>query len=540
MKNIFKYFKKYPFLTIITFLVCLIMVVEEIVVFYLTSLLIRIATTTSSSDLSQLFLILWIDIGVFVFGIFSFYIAKFSKNKLLTQINADLMFDLIDETTNQNIREFNTKQKSFYLANIRNVDEIAFGETIDVVFDLFTKFFGILGGTILIFILNPIIATIIIGLILILNLLPFLIFSKISSSKYQKNYLILQQSSENISHFFQKYQFFYFLGKNLFFFSKLISTTEKYNKKWLRGYRLLVFVELIQAMTQFLTFIIFAIVLELLLINYHDLVSISVSIFLVVNISIIINSNIRGLIVRLYSFIAHLKYFDFIKNLKPTTADNYLTKNLNIKKITLKNLSFKYDDQNEIFTNFNFVFEAGKKYAIVGPSGVGKSTLINLITKQINNYQGQILINDQELKSINQKTYYDNFTYLEAKEFVFQDSIYNNVSLWTDNKEQEVKNALKRAQFSNEYYFTNLNNKAIINDLSTGEKQRINFARHFFRNKNVLILDEALANLDKENVQGIIKEIFADQNLLLINVTHHLGSEAALYDQVIRINGKEN
>ncbi|WP_391591637.1 ABC transporter ATP-binding protein / permease protein [[Mycoplasma] cavipharyngis] len=540
MKNIFKYFKKYPFLTIITFLFYLIILFEQIVVFYLTSLLIRIATTISSNDLSQLFLILWINIAVFVFGIFSFYIAKFSKNKLLTQINADLMFDLIDDTTNQNIREFITKQKSFYLANIRNVDGIAFVKTIDAVFDLFAKFFGILGGTILIFILNPIIAAIIIGLILILNLLPFLIFSKISSSKYQKNYLILQQSSENINHFFQKYQFFYFLGKNLFFFSKLISTTEKYNKKWLRGYRLLVFVELIQAMTQFLTFIIFAIVLELLLINYHDLVSISVSIFLVVNISIIINSNIRGLIVRLYSFIAHLKYFDFIKNLKPTTTDNYLTKNLNIKKITLKNLSFKYDDQNEIFTNFNFVFEAGKKYAIVGPSGVGKSTLINLITKQINNYQGQILINDQELKSINQKTYYDNFTYLEAKEFVFQDSIYNNVSLWTDNKEQEVKNALKRAQFSNEYYFTNLNNKAIINDLSTGEKQRINFARHFFRNKNVLILDEALANLDKENVQGIIKEIFADQNLLLINVTHHLGSEAALYDQVIRINGKEN
>lgn len=187
-----------------------------------------------------------------------------------------------------------------------------------------------------------------------------------------------------------------------------------------------------------------------------------------------------------------------------------------------------------IFKDFNFKFEKGKKYAISGPSGAGKSTLISILLRQIplSDEQGTILLNGQNYQEIDFDTFKNTMTFLDSKEFVFNTSIYNNVSFWEQNQEQKVKDALEKASYPVEDIWLELNNWDA--NLSTGQKQRINIARHFYRNKKLLILDEALANLDKENASKIKQNLFNDKELTLIHISHHLDADDK-YDHIIKI-----
>ncbi|WP_416388969.1 ATP-binding cassette domain-containing protein [Mycoplasmoides fastidiosum] len=206
----------------------------------------------------------------------------------------------------------------------------------------------------------------------------------------------------------------------------------------------------------------------------------------------------------------------------PAKNINTISIESNYKFDSLKicNLNFSYKDNKPLFKNLNLSFEKGKKYALIGPSGSGKTTLLNLITKQLDNYQGEIILNGINVKDIEDSNYKTTFTFLDSEEFVFNDTVYNNISLWTPDQEPKVKKALDLASYSIEDLNLQLNNEN--SNISSGQKQRINFARFFFDNKNLLILDEALANLDKENVAKIEKNLFDNPELTLINVTHHL------------------
>lgn len=235
-------------------------------------------------------------------------------------------------------------------------------------------------------------------------------------------------------------------------------------------------------------------------------------------------------------FFSHLPYLKFSNKDKKIVNLNENISEINFKKIEIKNLTFGYEnEEKKIFDNFNFVFEIGKKYAIVGPSGSGKSTLIDILTKNIENYEGKILVDGKDLKSIDKTPYYNSFTFLDSTEFIFKDSIYNNVTLWETNNETSAYEALKKAQLSKKI-LDKFSQKDSFENLSTGEKQRINFAIHFYRNKNFLILDEALSNLDKNNVEALSKQLFSNKDLLLINVTHHLDENNNDYDEIIRMN----
>ncbi|UUD37417.1 ABC transporter ATP-binding protein [Mycoplasmoides fastidiosum] len=204
----------------------------------------------------------------------------------------------------------------------------------------------------------------------------------------------------------------------------------------------------------------------------------------------------------------------------PTTKIINSQSNYQFDHLEIRNLNFSYEDNKPLFKDLNLFFEKGKKYALIGPSGSGKSTLLNLITKQLENYQGEIILNGINVKNIDDSDYKETFIFLDSQEFVFNDTVYNNVSLWTPDQEPRAKKALDLASYSIEDLNLQLNNEN--SNISSGQKQRINFARFFFTRKNLLILDEALANLDKDNVANIEKNLFDNSELTLINVTHHL------------------
>lgn len=200
---------------------------------------------------------------------------------------------------------------------------------------------------------------------------------------------------------------------------------------------------------------------------------------------------------------------------------------IQINRIRFENLSFKYNE-DYVFKDFNFTFLKNKKYAIIGKSGSGKSTLIKILLKQINNYEGNIYINNKNLKEIHTNDLINSLTFLDTSENLFYDSIYNNITLWEENQFEKAINSLEKADLKD------LDINLTIDEnqnLSTGQKQKINFARFFYRNHNTLITDESFSNIDKDSVKRILSNL---KETLLINITHNI-VDSSLYDEVINI-----
>ncbi|WP_051521849.1 ABC transporter ATP-binding protein [Mycoplasma leonicaptivi] len=227
----------------------------------------------------------------------------------------------------------------------------------------------------------------------------------------------------------------------------------------------------------------------------------------------------------LQNIVTYKEYIKEFLNAKPLEISN--TK-LNIKRIKIKNLSFKYNEKY-ILNNFNFCFEAGKKYALKGASGSGKSTLIKILLKQIENYEGNIFVNDLNLKEINTQDLINSLTFLDNSENLFNDTVYNNITLWDMTSDENIKDILQKSDL------LDIKPELLINEensLSTGQKQKINIARHFYRNKNILITDEAFSNIDIKSAEKILQNINPD--VMFINVSHNI-TNSDYYDQILEI-----
>ncbi len=210
--------------------------------------------------------------------------------------------------------------------------------------------------------------------------------------------------------------------------------------------------------------------------------------------------------------------------------------------ITLNNVSFSYDGENEILQNITTRFEAGKSYAVVGASGSGKSTLLNLLMAGNNSYSGEIIYGNLELKDINSDALYEIVSMIQQNVFVFNSSIRENITMFDEFAKDEVAQAVKLSGLDTliaekgEAYLCGENGNA----LSGGEKQRISIARCLLRKTPVLLVDEATAALDAETAFYVTNSILGLEGLTRIVVTHAL-EETLLkqYDSILTLkNGK--
>lgn len=185
----------------------------------------------------------------------------------------------------------------------------------------------------------------------------------------------------------------------------------------------------------------------------------------------------------------------------------------------------------------------GKRYAIVGGSGSGKSTLIKSIMGYHYNYEGDILVDDMELRTIDMNSIYDNIAYLPQTVSFFEGSIKENLSYFGEKTKEEINKAL---EFSNikdkiESLNQNLNSRIDRNlkEFSGGEKQRIAISRSLLRNKDIFILDEATSALDGQNYR-IVEKNLLDKGNTIITVTHRLDRETLeRYDEIIVLDKGE-
>ena len=197
-------------------------------------------------------------------------------------------------------------------------------------------------------------------------------------------------------------------------------------------------------------------------------------------------------------------------------AENEITDVENPKQIKLlnnqiefKNLSFSYEKQT-VLKDINFSIGKGKMIALVGQSGSGKSTLADLLARFYDIKQGEILIDNNNIKEIALHDLRALMGIVSQESILFNDTIFNNIRLGNINaSEQEVIEAAKIANAhdfileAQNGYDTNIGDRG--NKLSGGQKQRLSIARAILKNPEILILDEATSSLDTES-ERLVKD----------------------------------
>ena len=208
-----------------------------------------------------------------------------------------------------------------------------------------------------------------------------------------------------------------------------------------------------------------------------------------------------------------------------------------IHDIKIKNLSYAYGARLILDLN-NLVIDQGKKYLVIGKSGDGKSTFLDILTKQ--KKADGIYVNDKDLKDVQFSTYAEKFSYVNQNNDLLPLSFEQNITLGRKMSKYSLKDLV--TIFNLESIFDkerdNLDFEHL--NLSGGEKQRICLARAIYRNKKWLFLDEAFSAIDKTNSDRIHQFILSDPYLTVLSIEHKVTKETvSLYDKVLLFENKK-
>ena len=205
------------------------------------------------------------------------------------------------------------------------------------------------------------------------------------------------------------------------------------------------------------------------------------------------------------------------------------------KGIELKDLSFGYEPDKPVLHGISHVFEAGKRYALVGSSGCGKSTLLQLLMGG-NPYDGEIRLDGRELRGISSRSLYAAAALISQNVFLFNATILENITMFRDFPPEEVENAVRLSGLSR--VISEKGHDFLCGEngcnLSGGEKQRISIARSLLRKSSLLLVDEATSALDTETAAQVSQSLLDLTGVTEIVVTHSLDAQLLRqYDEII-------
>ena len=193
------------------------------------------------------------------------------------------------------------------------------------------------------------------------------------------------------------------------------------------------------------------------------------------------------------------------------------------ESVEFEDVCFSYGEK-PVLQNVSFTIQKGKTVALVGPSGVGKSTIADLIPRFYDVSSGQVLIDGKDVRAFTMESLRSHMSFVTQEIILFNDTVFNNIALGKpDASEQDVINAAKIANAHEFIMHTENGYQTIIGDrgirLSGGQRQRLSIARAVFKNPSILILDEATSALDTESeklVQDALNNLMRGRTTLVI------------------------
>ena len=226
--------------------------------------------------------------------------------------------------------------------------------------------------------------------------------------------------------------------------------------------------------------------------------------------------------------VANERMFELLNN-QPTIQSGKIELKEKIEHFSVLNTSLNYNDKTAL-NNISLGVDRGESIALVGDSGAGKSSLVNLLVRFYDPSEGEIMINEKyNIKALTLESLHQRIAYVTQRIYIFNDTIAQNVAYGQEFDEQKVINALKKAHALE---FVELLEDGINtmltengNNLSGGQRQRIALARAIYKEPDVLILDEATSALDNKSEALIQKALHnLKSEMMTITVAHRLST----------------
>lgn len=213
-------------------------------------------------------------------------------------------------------------------------------------------------------------------------------------------------------------------------------------------------------------------------------------------------------------------------------------------RIEFKHVNFSFDRTKKVLKDVNLVIEPGDIVGIVGTTGSGKSTLVNLLLRYYDQYDGTITVGGKDIRTIDMQYYRSHIGYVQQEPMMFHDTIYNNIAY--GDSSFSVDEVINAADIANAHEFivrqpdgydSMLGERGV--GLSGGERQRISIARAMLRNPAMLVFDEATASVDSETehlIQDAIEHLISGRTTIMI--AHRLSTLSKANKIVVMDNGQ--
>lgn len=466
--------------------------------------------------------VLIIVLSCYIINAVCTYFKSYLASELGQKIGYDIRKKLIDKINKIKLSKLDQLKKGDIISKITNDVERLTDNITEIIPDLVYNFSLIFGVVVMMFVISPLLALLTITIIPITYvLLSFIV------KKTQNYFELNQRAIGNVNSFVEESVTNSDIIRS---FNKEKYFTNKFNKESkqlaLYGFKSSFYSSLAVPLNKFLGNI-----------NYVIIVGIG-SI-------LVINGKLR--LGAIQSFIQYMKDFNrpmntiaqVISNLQMAVAsvdrvyeildlqeekDEGTITNFKFKdSIEFKNITFSYVEGKEVLKNFNLKINKGEKLAIVGKTGEGKTTIINLLMRFYDTYKGEILIDGINIRNIKREDYRDLISMVPQDTWLFEGSIKENIVFDKKISDERLNNALSKSKITHMINSLPGSLSYEINEetdnMSQGEKQLLTIARSLVNDREILILDEATSNVDTRLeylINNSMKKLLDDKTSIVI------------------------